>query len=137
MNNELYHYGVIGMKWGVRKNPSKAYAMAMRKSNKIEKRRAKTEAKAHKLMKQGAKLYNRYRLTDFREIGNEKMVRAHALEVKAADIAKSGERWKKAVDKTFKDYSVSKITDGNVKAGKNALYVALYGRDSYEVKKKN
>lgn len=32
--NELQHYGVLGMKWGVRKNPSKAYARAVKKKEK-------------------------------------------------------------------------------------------------------
>ena len=35
-NKELYHYGVKGMKWGVRKNPAKAYAKAVRKKRKLD-----------------------------------------------------------------------------------------------------
>lgn len=33
--NELMHYGVLGMKWGVRKDPSKTYAKVARKLNKL------------------------------------------------------------------------------------------------------
>ena len=36
--DELRHYGVVGMKWGVRKNPAKAYAKAYKKKTKLEKR---------------------------------------------------------------------------------------------------
>lgn len=35
-NRELYHYGVMGMKWGVRKNPAKAYAKSTKKKQKLE-----------------------------------------------------------------------------------------------------
>ena len=40
-NNELKHYGVIGMKWGVRKNPAKAYAKSTKKRKKLESKYAK------------------------------------------------------------------------------------------------
>ena len=36
MSNELQHYGVLGMKWGVRKNPVKTYAKAVKEKEKRE-----------------------------------------------------------------------------------------------------
>ena len=40
--NELCHYGVIGMKWGVHHNAAKAYSKAVAKSNKFQDKVEKT-----------------------------------------------------------------------------------------------
>lgn len=46
MSNELYHYGVLGMKWGVRRNSSGGRSGGMAKKIKtkyVEKRKQKNE----------------------------------------------------------------------------------------------
>ena len=50
MNNELRHYGVLGMKWGVRRDKSRGRATS-RHSTKIKKERT---SNAEKIIKIGA-----------------------------------------------------------------------------------
>lgn len=47
---DLYHYGVLGMKWGVRKKPQKVISSM---SSKRKKREAKKDAKKHVKAKMG------------------------------------------------------------------------------------
>lgn len=48
-NNYLSHYGVVGMKWGVRHNTQKAYDKAVKKRNKMTEKALMYRAKSDKL----------------------------------------------------------------------------------------
>ena len=50
VDGELCHYGVLGMKWGVRRgNSSKAFAKASKKKNKLDKKANEYNLKSAKL----------------------------------------------------------------------------------------
>ena len=135
--DELQHYGVLGMKWGVRRNPSKAYGRAMVKKNKLEDRVVEQRSKGTKLQYKAEKL--RQKATSMKKLdaANEKMLQANRLLASAAKFEKKGRKWAKSVESTFKEYTIKKIPDGNIKAGKNFVYRSIYGDDKYQVDKRD
>lgn len=54
-NNYLEHYGVLGMKWGVRKNPTKTLQKSVKRLSKIQRKETKYRVKGTKLSYKGAK----------------------------------------------------------------------------------
>lgn len=98
--SELYHYGVLGMKWGIRKGRTEqAYTKASKKLNKLDGKVNKAEAKALKTRakadaKMGSLFYSekKARKAEFK------------AERKAAKVTKRlrrAQRWYKSMEKNF------------------------------------
>ena len=100
-DGELKHYGVIGMKWGVRKNPAKAYFKAHKKLRKIE----RVQQKHAKLSKIENAISLLGGLDDYAatRLGNS---------YQQWELRRYKEKWQKQMNKAFKDVDPKYIKEG-------------------------
>ena len=105
----LQHYGVLGMKWGVRRgNYDKAYAKASKKLVKLDKKATKYQNKARKHMtKYDTTWYNRNAHRDLADKNRQKAIK---------NMAKAS-KWLKQMEKTFKDTPI-KMTQEQIDIGR-------------------
>ena len=102
-NNELMHYGVLGMKWGVKRGKSaKVYAKASKKLSKMERKVNKTQDEVNKHMYKADKIASR---TFFRDSSAERKYRKRAAEAqkKANGYKYKAVDWIKKMDKQLKN----------------------------------
>ena len=115
MNEDyLAHYGVLGMRWGVRKNPGRAYEKATKKFNKLS-------SKSDRAMDKSASHRRKGERTAAIGMGSKSRARHTRLAGKykrsAARSAESASKWLKSMEKAFQNTEYSKLDSDLVSRG--------------------
>lgn len=112
----LQHYGVLGMKWGVRHNPQKAYKKSKKKIEKYQKKVDKHTAKAEKHMGKAANKASRFFFRD--ESGAARQMRkSRRHSGRAVAYSQKGSKWVKRMQKEFSKQSLVSIEPSVIAAG--------------------
>lgn len=119
MEESIKHYGVIGMKWGVKKNASRAYSRASKKLSKLDKKVIKSGNKVDKSLRKYDK--SRYGFS----LDSEEETRAKGEKVKQTQYKheknlQKANKWYKTMEKTFSETSI-KMTAEDTAKGANYL----------------
>ena len=104
----LAHYGVIGMKWGVRHDPKGAYSKAAKKADKLQKKAATAHRKAARAQTKART--SRFGITDTgRTVWENRQIKAGKMNRKADKATKKAEKWIRSMNKVFADIPLSEL----------------------------
>lgn len=122
-NNELYHYGVLGMKWGVRRDPSKAFAKSSRKANRLKKKSVSANLKSAKLISKALKTEIKATNEKGYEKARKMRMKARALDVKASKNALEAEKWVNTMEQVFSGTKLTDISAKHFNTGRQYIYM--------------
>lgn len=128
MSDELMHYGVLGMKWGVRRGrAAQSYAKASKKLTKLDNKFQKAQRKADKKFAKAQK--KEYGLFSNPDKAKALYEESRNAQYKANKRLKKAKKWVDAMSKTFAKTDI-KLSNEQVELGKQ---YAAYLRTSSQI----
>ena len=104
----LAHYGVLGMKWGVRHDRERAYLRATKKANRLNAKASDKEEKAQKAREKARG--SRYGVTSVgRAVWNRRQLIAGKATHKADKASRRAEKWMESMRDVFSETRLSDI----------------------------
>lgn len=119
MENELQHYGVVGMRWGRRKNVSRAFGKSSKKADRLTNKTNKADRKVAKLTNKRSK---------YESLGDSDKVNKISAKLEKATAKRNlkqekADKWISSMSSTFKTAKMSEISYEDLIAGQN--YVTM------------
>lgn len=120
-SEELKHYGVLGMKWGVHKgNATKAYHKAVLKKKKLEKKRETAEIKSAKYQYLSDAENSKFLLRNPAR-ARRYQTKASRYNLKSVGAKQRGIKWEKAMKEVFSNYDIKAVPGETVKVGRHQV----------------
>lgn len=125
---QLTHYGVKGMRWGVRKNPARAYARANKKLGKLRNKAARANVSAAGYQQLAdrkrfdaslaKKMKDKTSYKENKSLAKQADRLAAKNRSKAARALAKANKWMAAMDSTFDKTTLSQLSKDDIRRGR-------------------